>query len=266
MKLSPKTKFSPILLLGLTSLFVSFNTGNSLTKNKPINHFSYETTALDGPEHWHNYHDENTTENQCKSTKRQSPINIIDAVKKDDLQKLSTSYFASNTEIVNNGHTIQFNYNQQAYLTFNKTEYSLLQFHFHVDSEHTVNNKYYPLEAHLVHKSSSGSLAVIGIFFELGEENEFLAKFINDFPESKDEKHIDATRYNIEELLPENENYYTYSGSLTTPPCSEIVSWIVMETPVKLSQEQLDVFTTLLVKNNRPIQPLGEREVYRFAE
>lgn len=266
MKQSLKTSLTPYLLLVLSLLIVSCNTDNDDPEKECIDHFSYDNSAIDGPEFWNQYCVDDGTENQCKSTERQSPINITGAIDNPNLEVFTTNYLDSTTEIINNGHTIQFNYKGNAKLTFNEIEYSLLQFHFHVDSEHTVNGQFSPLEVHLVHASSGGDLAVVGVFFELGAENSFLAQFMGNLPELKDETHTESATYNAESLLPSSKNYFTYSGSLTTPPCSEIVNWIVMENPIEASQEQLNAFSTILVKNNRPVQPLGNREIKRFVQ
>lgn len=265
MKLSPNTKFITVLLVVLMLLTVSCNPENDESAKAHIDHFSYDSSALDGPDSWHHYRTSKNTENQCRSTKRQSPINITNTIVDSGLEMLITNYSTATTEVINNGHTIQFNYNAQAELVFNNVVYSLKQFHFHTKSEHAVNDHFSPLELHLVHENDFGDLAVIGVFFELGEENSFLNQFINSFPLLKGQKYFDSKTYNALELLPSNKNYYTYSGSLTTPPCSEVVTWIVMETPLEISQKQLDVFSSILIKNNRPIQPLGNREVYAFV-
>lgn len=265
MKLSPNPQLK-MLFLALTLLIVSCNTDNEDPVKLCLDHFTYDDNALDGPTNWDQYCVADGTANQCGSTERQSPINITGAVDNPNLEAFTTNYLVSATEIVNNGHTIQFNYKGNATLTFNNTDYSLLQFHFHVDSEHKVNDVFKPLEVHLVHADSSGNLAVVGVFFEVGTENSFLNQFINDLPKQKDETFTNAAIYNANMLLPSNKNYFTYSGSLTTPPCSEIVSWIVMEQPIEISQQQLDAFKTIMVKNNRPVQPLGNREIKRYVE
>ena len=139
------------------------------------------------------------------------------------------TYSDSKADIINNGHTVQFNYDGGSTLTFNGKEFELLQFHFHADSEHTVGGTQFPLEVHLVHSNPDGSLAVIGIFFEEGDENALLAAYFDNIPEHEDDHYADSGTFNVGDILPSNMSYYHYTGSLTTPPCSEIVNWIVIK-------------------------------------
>lgn len=230
-------------------------------------HFNYDLASQEGPLNWDNYCVEVSSENQCGSIVRQSPINVVGVVNDNTLFALNKTYETTATDIFNNGHTIQFNYNNTASLNFGGINFSLLQFHFHADSEHTVNGNQYPLEVHLVHISDNGAIAVIGIFFELGAENPFLAQFTSHLPGLEDEVYEnDSLEYNASDLFPESTAYFNYNGSLTTPPCSETVEWIVMEAPITASQEQLDAFANILHNNNRPIQPLNGRTIGKYSE
>jgi len=221
-------------------------------------HFDYEN-----PNNWSHVCTTNNTPNECGSTYRQSPIDIVGAVADATLPILSPIYSSSSTDIVNNGHTIQFNYNGAASdFTFGGETYSLLQFHFHASSEHTFGGTHQALEGHLVHASPSGSLAVIAVFFELGAANPFLDQFTANLPSHAGDTYVDVNlNYAPEDLFPVNQSYYNYNGSLTTPPCSDIVNWIVMEHTSTASQAQLDAFTTLLHSNYRPVQPLSGRTI-----
>ncbi|NAS12945.1 carbonic anhydrase [Poritiphilus flavus] len=232
-----------------------------------LDDFNYDNGTDEGPANWLYYCVDDGIANECGSTSRQSPINIFGALHNPVLQALSTAYTSSTTEIINNGHTIQFNYKGTGTLSFQGSDYDLLQFHFHANSEHTVDGNYSPLEAHLVHRNAFGSLSVIGVLFEIGAENTFLDQFLSELPTEEGEMYIDADlEYLASGLLPANKSYYNYDGSLTTPPCSEIVEWIVMENPVEISQAQLDVFAEILGYNFRPVQPLGERTIGLFTE
>jgi carbonic anhydrase len=125
-----------------------------------------------------------------------------------------------------------------------------------------VAGQHFPLEAHLVHKhAASGNIVVVGILFETGSENAFLQHFIQDLPEEKDDHFFSTSLVNVHELLPVDQRYYTYARSLTTPPCSETVSWIVLKTPVGISSTQLQRFTNILHNNYRPLQALLGREI-----
>ena len=257
------------LCLGLITVSCKKDEDNPISEPECIEHFSYDESAEDAPSKWENYCVADGGINECGSVVRQSPINIVGGVEDLDLPFLTPIYNESYTDIVNNGHTIQFNYHgASSTLDFGGETYSLLQFHFHASSEHTLGGSHHPLEVHLVHANASGGLAVIGAFFELGTENEFLSEFTGSLPAHSGESYVDASlMYDATDLIPENNSYYNYNGSLTTPPCSEIVEWIVLEHPLEASQTQLDLFSGLLHGNYRPVQPLNGRTIkYRPSE
>ena len=172
--------------------------------------------------------------------KNQSPIDVsgtIDA----KLKPVRFSYKAGGHEVVNNGHTIQVNIEDGSSIVVDGIQFNLKQFHFHSPSENHISGKSYPLEAHLVHADKDGNLAVVAVVFNEGKANATVA---------------------AAGLLPKSHDYYRYNGSLTTPPCSEGVRWIVMKKPMTVSKDQLDAFqTTLGFANNRPIQPANARPV-----
>lgn len=204
--------------------------------------------------------------NACNG-KVQSPIDIVakDTKPGENLSAIKFEYSDSDANIVNNGHTIQFNATGENKIMIGDKEYKLLQFHYHAGSEHTVDGKRYPLEVHFVHKNSDTDYAVIGVMFEEGAENGFLKNYMNDFPAEKGEKKGEG-KIELKNLLPKNTAYYNYKGSLTTPPCSEVVNWYVMKNPVSASKEQLDSFAKMLDGNYRPVMPLEGREVGSFSE
>lgn len=233
-------------------------------------HWHYEGT--EGPDHWADL----CPEWSCGGH-AQSPVNIIPPPTRRKAKSLYFYWKNSETHIVNNGHTIQFNYdqpddlgtdpNQGSYLKLNGQKFHLLQFHFHAASEHTVNGEQYPAEIHFVHKNlATGKLAVIGVFIEEGAENPFFADFLEHFPHSEGEYDA-ADTYNADALMPEfynhwlKQHFWYYQGSLTTPPCSEIVSWIVMTGKVEASHEQLVELEDILHENFRPTQSLNSRLV-----
>jgi carbonic anhydrase len=161
---------------------------------------------------------------------------------------------------INNGHTIQVNYSEGDTMTIGDTNYELIQFHFHAPSEHTVLGKQYPMEMHFVHKSPSGALAVIGVFIEKGAHNAAFDPIFSNLPREKGvESHYEHVQVNVDDLLPHSHKSYRYDGSLTTPPCSEGVKWIVMQSPIQLSAAQIWWFTSRIEGNNRPVQPLHHR-------
>jgi carbonic anhydrase len=163
---------------------------------------------------------------------------------------------------VNNGHTIQVNIPGAGTLTVGDDTFELAQYHFHAPSEHTIGGRHWPMEVHLVHKSPSGKLAVIGVLLEEGLPNPALEPLWSDLPKVEGaahhfEKNVAAPAA----LLPADRTAYRYAGSLTTPPCSEDVRWFVMRRPVAISAAQLAAFTAIVEPNNRPVQPLAGRPV-----
>ena len=167
-------------------------------------------------------------------------------------------------ELVNNGHTIQFNFSKGSTLKWNGEKYDLLQFHFHTRSEHTISEKHFPMELHLVHKSETGGLAVIGVFFKEGKENSLLEQFINNLPSEANQVFSDEAEINAADLISPNAGYFTYSGSLTTPPCSQIVNWIVLKENLEASQRQIKKIQEIMGENFRPTQAVNGREIKEF--
>lgn len=188
---------------------------------------------------------------------RQSPIDIV-ADDEAESANVDMSYAESGGVLSGTGKLFKMELDGGT-LTLGDKEYDLIQFHFHTPSEHTVEGKSYPAEVHLVHAADDGTLAVIGVFYEVGDANEALAKFMDEMPNVGA---ADPINFDAAELLPADRTTYTYDGSLTTPPCSEVVSWHVMKAPVSISQEQLDALEEMHgVENNRPVQPLNDREI-----
>ncbi len=198
----------------------------------------------------------------AKIGKNQSPINIItsDALKVD-LPKINFHYKNSEIEIINNGHTIEVEPEKGNYIKFDGHKYNLLQFHFHSLSEHTINGKHFPLEVHFVHKDSRGNLSVIGLMIKQGAENKNFAEIWNNLPFRKANKQKLEATINPIFLLPKSKDYYKYNGSLTTPPCSEGVVWLVLATPIEMSGKQINQFRKIYDDNYRPVQQQNARNV-----
>lgn len=216
-------------------------------------HWAY--SGAGGPEHWGTLEPEFAA---CASGKSQSPIDITHATP-SDLPNIVFNYAPSAVNIVNNGHTIQVNYDAGSSIEIDGVRYDLVQFHFHAPSEHTINGKRYPAELHLVHKSASGDLAVVGVMMDKGAENLALAPVWSHLPAKEGpEEHFTAA-VDATSLLPDVRTTFRYSGSLTTPPCSEGVKWNVMTAAIQLSDTQLRAFTKIIDGNDRPLQPLGGR-------
>jgi carbonic anhydrase len=218
----------------------------------------WEYSGKDGPKNWGKL---NPAYSTCSMGHNQSPINITGA-KKSDLPALSFAYSKAPLNIVNNGHTIQVNYPPGSSLTVGGTTYALKQFHFHHPSEEHVDGRGYDLVAHLVHADDAGHLAVVAVLFQVGGPSAFLDTFWKNIPEEKDKDVVVPTVIlNVADLLPATLGYYTFEGSLTTPPCSEGVTWFVLKTPVSLSTAQLESFAKRYPRDARPIQPANGREI-----
>ncbi|MEO1132489.1 MAG: carbonic anhydrase family protein [Cyanobacteria bacterium J06639_1] len=227
---------------------------------QPSRHWGYE--GAEGPEFWGELASEFS---QCSIGTQQSPIDLKRAGAIDaNLDELAFNYQPTPLDIVNNGHTIQVNYAPGSTLTLDGQTYDLLQFHFHDPSEHTVDGEPHPMEAHLVHKNSTtGDLTVVGIFLDIGAENEALQTVWEAMPrEAGPAFAVADVKLNAMDLLPANtQDFYRYSGSLTTPPCSEIVNWIVMKEPVEVSFQQVERFAATVGENARPTQASNRRFV-----
>jgi len=217
-------------------------------------HWAYEGEG--GPENWSRLDPQNAT---CASGTRQSPIDIRDGIKVD-LEPIRFDYKPSAFRIVDNGHTVQVTVNGGSLTVTGKT-YELVQFHFHKPSEEKVNGQSFDMVVHLVHKADDGKLAVVAVLLERGAENPFVQTLWNSLPLERNSEVQVATAIDLNTLLPAGRNYYTYMGSLTTPPCTEGVLWLVMKQPVAVSAEQIGIFSRLYPRNARPIQPAAGRLV-----
>ena len=204
----------------------------------------------------------------CGEGKSQSPINIDKASVKGNANwsfdyKTTSLRIAHNEhmdDILDNGHTIQVTVDEGSTFTFAGKTYSLKQFHFHTPSEHTIDGKNLPLEMHMVHQSDDKALAVVSILFEEGKvPNENIAKIVANLPGAKGEsKHITDANLDLQVHLPKDNQAYHYIGSLTTPPCSEDVQWLVLRETKKVTVDQVAAFASKIGPNNRPVQGLND--------
>lgn len=211
-------------------------------------HWSYEGDH--GPAHWGGL---------CSSGKNQSPVDLRDAVKAT-LAPLSFKYDSLAQDVLNNGHTVQVTYAPGSALTVDSHQYQLKQFHFHAPSENLLDGKHFPLEVHFVHADADGNLAVVAVFFEDGAANPALAKLGKDLPLRAGDKHDLDVKIAAAELMPKARDYYRFSGSLTTPPCSEGVNWLVLKHPITASEQQIEQLHAAMGHDNaRPVQPLNAR-------
>lgn len=199
---------------------------------------------------------------ECKLGHAQSPIDIKSAKIDKNAPALEFAYQAKPLALINNGHTVQVNETGAGTLTIGGHTYQIAQFHFHTPSEERIKGKPYDMVAHLVHKDEAGKLAVVAVLFKTGQENVALKPVLDNMPIGAGPEHtVAGVSFNPADLLPAKLGYYHFMGSLTTPPCTEGVSWYVLTTPVELSRAQLAQFRTLYKHNARPVQPGNGREV-----
>ncbi|MGC3872890.1 carbonic anhydrase [Halomonas sp. GXIMD04776] len=210
-----------------------------------------------GPENWA----ELSPDNFACAGKNQAPINLTGFIEAE-LQPITFDYQKGAEQILNNGHTVQVNYEQGSSIDVDGITFDLKQFHFHAPSENHIDGESYPLEAHLVHASDEGDLAVVAVMFEEDTANEGLKKAWTKMPEQAGEERALPSSVRAEDILPENRDHYRFNGSLTTPPCTEGVRWLVMKQPLTASSEQIERFADVLHEpNNRPLQPVNARPV-----
>ena len=209
----------------------------------------------------------------CGVGTHQSPIDIVDPTPAQ-LQTISYEYYpATGVNVQHNGHTIEVAYPEGSGIQIDGTYYQLLQFHFHAPSEHTVAGKPFDIEMHLVHQSEAGDLAVVGLLIESGRHHPAFDPIWASLPSAPLEtQRIENVTVDLPMMLSPNgeipdeagqafPSTYRYNGSLTTPPCSEGVKWIVLTTPVEMSESQIAAFKAIIYGNNRPVQPLNGREL-----
>ena len=220
-------------------------------------HWTYEGTT--GPDKWG---DIEAASKVCSVGSQQSPIDIIGSIKAE-LPPLKIAWGETADTIVNNGHTIQLNAAKGSTLTFGGGPYRLLQFHFHRPSEHLIRGKSFPMEAHFVHAHASGALAVVGALMVAGKPNLVFRKIIATMPTHEGEPVKADQAINPNGLLPRRLAYYRYAGSLTTPPCSETVEWLLLADPIQVADADIAGFAKLYAMNARPVQNANRRAVLR---
>ena len=214
--------------------------------------------GAEGPSHWGDIKPEFAS---CKNGHRQSPIDISKS-KPADLPALQFDYKPSPLHIVDNGHTILINYAPGSSFRVGDKQYQLKQFHFHRPSEETIHGKHFEMVVHLVHADQEGHLAVVAILLEQGADNLLVHELWNDLPKEKEKEEVlDNVQIDLTTLLPADRGYYTFSGSLTTPPCSENVTWFVLKHPVTVTAAEIEQFGKLYRHDARPTQPLYGRVV-----
>ncbi|QCB46997.1 carbonic anhydrase family protein [Hydrogenophaga sp. PAMC20947] len=221
-------------------------------------HWTYEGDT--GPQNWGSMKPDFNT---CDAGQRQSPVHILETdAMPGPAEVLRFDYRASGGSVVNNGHTIQVDLQGDNTLYVRGSAYKLIQFHFHHPAEEKVNYKGFSMVAHLVHKNEQGQLAVVAILIDPGVSNPVVEQVWTRMPlDTKDRVGLSAGLIDMNQLLPVDQRYYQFIGSLTTPPCTEGVLWLVMKQPMTVSREQLKLFAHLFPMNARPTQALNGRLV-----
>jgi carbonic anhydrase len=236
----------------LLVIALSFGSGLALASGEDP-HWEYE--GEEGPSHWGELAAEF---DMCQRGKNQSPVDLVSDFDAD----MSTVKFdythPGQLQEVNTGHAIQENVQPGNFVSILDHQFELKQFHFHSPSEHTVNGAHYPMEVHFVHQDENGNLLVVGLMFVEGEHNAMM----DDLPSFRKKRGLEPLEqpFDYNRFITDRDDYYLYNGSLTTPPCSEGVQWIVLTTPIEVSSKQIQHFHDLLgFDNNRPIQPKNAR-------
>jgi carbonic anhydrase len=219
----------------------------------PDGHWSYAGEA--GPAAWGALKPEFSL---CARGSRQSPIDIRDGIAVE-LEAPNFDYRPSGFSVVDNGHTVQVNVAPGNTIEVTGRRYELVQFHFHRPSEERINGRQFELSVHLVHRDPEGRLAVVAVVLERGAAQPVVQQVWNNLPLEKHETVPAATAIDVAALLPQDRRYYTYMGSLTTPPCNEGVLWMVMQQPVPVSPAQIGIFSRLYPMNARPVQQAAGR-------
>ncbi len=216
-------------------------------------HWGY--SGEEGPDMWGSMKEEFRV---CSTGVSQSPVDIPKKTQKLK-NDIHLDWQSEKGSVVNNGHTIQVNLPGRSRALIAGQSYTLKQFHIHTPSEHQVSGLSYPMEVHFVHSTSEGRLAVLGVFVEIGSPSQEFGKIMPYMPAKSDSPATETSLLNLASIVPKDLSVFRYSGSLTTPPCSEGVLWSVLSEPVEMSTDQVTAFRRLFSINARPVQPLGAR-------
>jgi carbonic anhydrase len=220
-------------------------------------HWSYEGET--GPDHWGKL---DAANGACATGAQESPVDIDQPIKAE-LPALDITWSMPPATIVNNGHTIQLDFAPGNALTAGDSRYTLVQLHFHHPSEHLVGGKAFAMEAHFVHAAMDGGFAVVGVFIAPGKANPVFNKIVSSMPAAEGRPVPADQTIDPKGLLPPTRSYFRYEGSLTTPPCTEAVGWLLFADPVEVASEDIERFAKLYPKNARPVQKRSRRFILR---
>ncbi|NKB81658.1 MAG: hypothetical protein GKS05_07205 [Nitrospirales bacterium] len=237
---SPFSSLSIVAFAGNASEKTEETTGSPshISHNKHLQaHWDY--MGIEGPDHWGLLSKEYIA---CETGNRQSPINLTITHHGDHHRKLVFHYQTSQLHVMNNGHTIQVSHVSGCRVDLNNRKYKLRQFHFHAPSEHHIEGKAFPMEMHLVHQDETGHVLVLAIMMKTSATQPVLSKLWKWLPEQRSQEVSIPLELSLADILPPSTHYHAYSGSLTTPPCTEGVQWIVLKDPMAVTQEDIDQF------------------------
>ncbi|MNQ02735.1 Carbonic anhydrase precursor [compost metagenome] len=235
----------------------SVTSADTVTTIERHTHWNYEGET--GPDHW-----SEMDKNDCGG-KLQSPIDIVETETDKFLKPIEFHYNQKTKihDVINNGHTIQFDFEPGDYIVVNGEQYELKQFHFHESAEHTIKGVRYPLEIHMVHKNKDGKFAVVSIMAQENKKSNETFEFLDQYLPTKTNDTVKVNNdFNINKVLPQNKSYYTYWGSLTTPPCTESVQWFIFKAPIEVSIKMITDLKKIMPLNNfRNVQELNGRKI-----
>ncbi|WP_019039092.1 carbonic anhydrase [Psychroflexus tropicus] len=250
------------LILSFSALFLIIGCQQSAEEHKEnkhnSKHWSYDGET--GPEHWA----ELEGETNCNGN-FQSPINLVNFKTAEDLEPVDLHYAEETLlhDVVNNGHSIQYDFEHGDFLIHKQDTFHLKQFHFHEPAEHLIEGVRYPLEIHLVHQNSDTEFLVLSVMVKEGQNSKPFELLESYLPIQKGETKLIQAPFDMSQNLPDQKGYFTYQGSLTTPPCSEDVTWIVFKKPIEIALEQVELLRYLMPINNyRDEQPHHGRVIY----
>ncbi len=218
-------------------------------------HWAY--AGAQGPSHWGELDEQFAA---CGDGHEQSPIDILPKRRAAQDESVFFVYKPTAGKVTDNGHTVQVDLQPGSYAVVDGARYELVQFHFHTPSEHTIAGEAYAMELHLVHKNKAGKLAVVGVLIADGAPSSALAPVWKQLPKAGGSGALKKP-FDPSALLPSDTGAYRYAGSLTTPPCSEGVKWIVLRRTATDADKRIAAFRARFGANARPTQSLGEREL-----
>lgn len=239
------------------------STSHSVEAHSATPHWSYSGET--GPSHWGSL---TSAYSVCSTGTDQSPINIASSDisgTPSPLALVTLQYRPVSGTALDNGHTLQVNVEPGCTAMVDGTHYELRQFHYHTPSDHTFDGQHRIVEWHFVHESADKNLAVVAVLVDQGAPNAALTPLLSAPPTKTGTQRSLTTPLDVAAMMPGNLDALRYQGSLSTPPCTEGVRWIVLRTPISMSSQQVGAVRDVLNNNDRPVQPLNGRSLQQAA-